>query len=89
MSGDTSNFGAHYGYAEGVGETGGWGGGVGTGAPDVVYAFTVPATDDYVVTATGQAFGTNIYIVTDCDDINSSCIAGSDNALEGEPNSSL
>ena len=38
-----------------------------------------------LVTATGQAFDTNIYIVTNCDDINASCIAGSDNALEGEP----
>jgi hypothetical protein len=84
--GNTSEFEPHYGYPEGAcpGETGGWGGGIGSGAPDMVYAFTAPSTDDYIIQATGQGYDTNIYLVTDCDDIANSCVAGSDNALEGK-----
>ena len=78
VDGDTTGYGADYGYSAGMcpPETGGYGGGAGTGAPDQVYALTAPYTNDYTITLTGVSFDSNLYVVSDCGDIDTNCIAG-------------
>lgn len=88
-NGHTADYKPHYGYGEGAcpGESGGWGGGVGTGAPDVVYALTPSTDDEYLITVEGPGFDANLYVVTDCGAINTTCLAGADNVLVGEKES--
>ncbi len=56
------------------GESFGWG----AGSSDVVYAFTPGATGDYNVTLTGNNFDSNLYVVTDCGDIDGTCVGADD-----------
>ena len=72
-TGTTSGFNGDYAYSAGAcpPETGGWG----SGAPDVVYAFT-PALDGTYAVAIDTAFDSNLYVVTDCGDVDGSCVAG-------------
>ncbi|MFH1531665.1 MAG: hypothetical protein ABIK09_13145 [Pseudomonadota bacterium] len=80
-SGNTVGANPNYGYSAGMcpPESGGWGGGAGTGAPDEVYAFTPTLTGDYVIKLT-STFDSNLYVMTDCDDVNGSCVAGDEDA---------
>ena len=72
-AGDSSTFLSDYGYASGAcpPETGGWG----AGANDVAYAFT-PDADIDVVISLDAAFDSNLYVVTDCGDVDGSCVGG-------------
>ncbi len=81
VSADTGDFSPLYGIDPGncLGANADLGGGPGVGPADVVYAFTPPATSKYTFSLTQSASFDNIlYIVTDCDDIPSTCIAGRD-----------
>jgi hypothetical protein len=77
IAGSTVGASPDYGYSSGKcpPEIGGWGGGAGTGANDVVYAFTPDVSGKYNFVLT-HSYDGNLYIVTDCDDIDNSCIAG-------------
>jgi len=72
-TGDTGGANPDYGYSAGVcaPETGGWG----AGSNDQVYSFTPAADGDYVVALTG-AYDANLYVVTDCADIDNTCVGG-------------
>jgi hypothetical protein len=65
----------HYSYSTGVcpGEEGSGGGASG----DIVYEFTPDITGTYQVDLYG--FDSAIYIVTNCDDIDNTCVAGAEN----------
>ncbi len=78
-SGNVDDYSNDYGYASGScpGETSGWNG----GAEDVVYAFTPETDGDYEIVF-DTTWDSTIYMVTDCEDVNNTCIAGEDN---GEP----
>jgi hypothetical protein len=75
-SGNTTGADADYGYSSGAcpGEPLGWG----KGAPDHVYAFTPGVTGSYTISLTGQAFDSNLYVVTDCTSVDTSCIAANE-----------
>ncbi len=70
----------NYGYSTGQcpPETGGYG----NGSNDVVFAFVPPQTGAYTITLTGD-FDSNLYVVTDCADIDGSCVAGDEDACTG------
>ena len=71
-TGDTDGFSSDYGYSAGAcpGETGGWG----AASSDHAYAFT-PA-EDGELTITLSGFDSNLYVVTDCGDVDGTCVAG-------------
>lgn len=72
-SGTTEGASDEYGYAAGAcpPEEGGWG----ANAPDLVYQFVPPADAIYNITLEA-AHDANLYVVTDCGDVNGSCVAG-------------
>jgi hypothetical protein len=74
-SGNTNAFLNDYGYSTGVcpPETGGWG----DGSSDVVYSFTPTVTGEYEITFGG--FDSTVYVVTNCGDVDNSCVAGTEN----------
>ncbi|MEM6993402.1 MAG: hypothetical protein AAF721_23010 [Myxococcota bacterium] len=79
-TGDTDIYNNNYGYGDGVcpGETGGWN----NGAEEVVYSFTPAADGDYEFTLTADTgWDSTIWIVTDCDDIDNTCVGGEDNTV--------
>ncbi len=75
-SGDVDDYFNDYGYSAGScpGETGGFNG----GAEDVVYAFTPETDGDYEIVF-DTTWDSTVYMVTDCDDVNNTCVAGEDN----------
>ncbi|MFT7622096.1 MAG: hypothetical protein ACI9WU_001263, partial [Myxococcota bacterium] len=81
--GDSSTFAADYGYALGVcpGETGSGG----DGSNDTVYSFTPGTTDTYTIELGG--FDAALYVVTDCADIDNTCVAGEENEFNPGPES--
>jgi hypothetical protein len=70
-SGDTLMAAADYGYGAGAcpGEASGWG----SAAPDYAYAFTPATTGLYQATLT-PGYDSNLYIVTDCADVDGTCL---------------
>ena len=77
--GSTVDFNPNYGYSEGVcpGEEGSWGGGDEAGSNDVVYSFTPAKTGNYTIQLTPEAaFDSNLYVVTDCGNIDGTCLGG-------------
>ncbi len=78
VTGDTTDASPDYGYSAGQcpPESGGYGGGAGTGAPDEVWAFTPTVSDGYHITLTGTDFDSNLYVVEDCGDIGGTCVGG-------------
>jgi len=69
-----------YGYSAGKcpPETGGWG----SNAPDVAYAFTPEETAEYHLSLTSE-HDANLYIVSDCDNIDGSCLGGDEDIGSG------
>ena len=53
-------------------------------SPDVVYEFTPATTGDYTLTYT-PTFDGSLYVVTDCTDVPTSCLAASEAASQGPP----
>ena len=51
--------------------------------PDVVYSLTLPFAATVTVTMDDQSFDNSLYVVTDCDDIGGTCVAGADDNLSG------
>ena len=74
-SGDTTGAADDYSYAWGAcpPEGGGWG----FGAADRVYVLEAPQTGDYQVSVHGP-FGATVYVVTDCAQVSSTCVAGNE-----------
>ncbi|MFH1531664.1 MAG: hypothetical protein ABIK09_13140 [Pseudomonadota bacterium] len=81
-TGNTSGATPDYGYAVGAcpPETGGYG----AGSRDQVWAFTPAITTTYFVELNGS-FDSNLYIVTDCEDVNGSCVAGDEDVGSSNP----
>ncbi len=50
----------------------------GATAPDRVYTFTPTTSGKYLVHLTGQNFDSTLYVVTDCANIDTTCLAGDD-----------
>jgi hypothetical protein len=75
---NTLFYGSDYGYSDGAcpGEGTGWG----AGAPDVAFSFTPTATGDYLITLDG-AFDSNLYVVTDCAAVDTSCVQAEENSI--------
>ena len=75
-TGDTTGAENSYAYGAGEcpGEVGGWGG----GSSDHAYAFTAPAAGAYTIALTGTEFDTNLYVVSDCGDIGTTCLGADD-----------
>ncbi|MFT7626122.1 MAG: hypothetical protein ACI9WU_005315, partial [Myxococcota bacterium] len=75
-TGDTTTAAGDYGYADNQcpGESMGWG----AGAPDEVYRFVPGVTGAFVI-ALDSAIDSNLYVVTDCQDIGGSCVAANEN----------
>ena len=71
--GDTTDATDDYTYAAGAcpGAQGGWG----LGGPDHAFRFDAPADGAYRFHVTGE-FGPTVYLVTDCGDVNGTCLAG-------------
>ncbi len=76
-SGDTSFAKNDYGYAGGAcaGGSSFFGG---NGANDEVFSFTPTETAEYTISFAG--FDGNLYLVTDCTDIDNTCVAGSESS---------
>ena len=74
-SGDTTGYGSDYGYSTGAcpGETSSWG----NGSADTVYAFTPAAAAYYAVTLMAQ-YDSNLYVVTNCNDVDAACLGAND-----------
>ena len=74
-SGNTTGFANDYGYDTGqcAGE-GKWG----NGAPDHAHAFTPDTDATYNISLTGTSFDSNLYVVTDCNDIANTCLGADD-----------
>jgi len=66
----------NYGYASNVcpGESGGWN----AGSDDVVYAFTPAVSGSYTIVF-ATTWDSTVYVVTDCANVNTTCVAGADN----------
>jgi|GEM_PF-1329470 len=75
-SGDTLSFSNDYGYSSGAcpGEGSGWN----SGSEDVVYEFTPAVTGSYTIQF-DAAWDSTVYAVTDCSDIDASCVGGAEN----------
>jgi len=75
-TGDTDDYNNDYGFSSGVcpGETGSGN----SSADDVVYAFTPDADGDYEIVF-DTSFDSTVYVVTDCGDVDSTCVGGADN----------
>jgi hypothetical protein len=75
-SGNTLFYSDDYGYSAGVcpGETSG----ANAGAEDVVYSFTPTVSADYTFTFT-TTWNSTVYLVTDCANVDGTCLAGDDN----------
>ena len=71
--GDTSGATDDYAYSSGQcpPETGGWG----NNAPDEAYAFDPPTDGNYTITL-NAAYDSNLFVVTDCGDVDNSCVGG-------------
>ena len=71
-TGNTAGASNDYSYTAGScpPETGGWG----AGSSDHAYAFEPAANGTYHITLSG--FDSNLYVVTDCSDVNGSCVGG-------------
>ena len=69
-----------YGYDAGQcpPEEGGWG----KGAPDEALVFVAPVAGTYKMTLTGS-FDTNLYVVTNCANVNGTCLAGDEDICTG------
>jgi len=74
-TGNTLGYTPDYGYSSNAcpGETGSWG----AGSADVVYAFTPAATDYYGVQLLAEYDG-NLYVVSDCNNVDGSCLGADD-----------
>lgn len=46
----------------------------GAGAPDHVYAFTPSVTKSYTISLKGQNFDSNLYVITNCGSVDTSCL---------------
>jgi cysteine-rich repeat protein len=57
---------------------------LGTQAPDHVYAFTPSSNGLHAIEVHGVDFSPALYVVTDCGDVNSSCVAGTDRGDGGD-----
>jgi hypothetical protein len=77
-SGNTSGALNDYGYSSGScpPETGGWG----SGSNDLVYSFTPTVTGSYTISVGGNLDST-VYVVTNCADVDNSCVTGDDNCF--------
>ncbi len=51
--------------------------------PDVVYSFTTPVSRDVSITMDPDAFDLGLYVVTDCNDPEGSCVVGQDSGGSG------
>ena len=71
-SGDTTGANDDYGYGANVcpGETSSWG----AGAVDQAWELTAPLTGDYTITLTTVSFDSNLYVVTDCSNVDGTCL---------------
>lgn len=71
--GSTAGYYQDYGYSSGAcpGESGGWG----AGSNDVVYRFVPEETSLYRMKV-NSSYDSNLYVVTDCEDVSGSCVAG-------------
>lgn len=76
--GDTTGANADYGYTGSAcpGESLGWG----SGAPDHVYGFTPTVTKSYTIELTGQNFDSNLYVITNCASVDTSCLGANEQA---------
>ena len=72
-SGDTTDATSNYGYSTGKcpPETGGWG----KGSRDEVYELIVELGGSYHISLAAP-YDANLYVVTDCGDVDNSCVAG-------------
>jgi len=82
LSGDTSVGDQVLGYGNNAcpGETTGWG----AASPEQVYAFTPPAPGVYTMTLTAE-YDSNLYVVTDCADVDGTCLAADEQIGTGKP----
>jgi hypothetical protein len=73
-AGNTLGAGSDYGYSAGVcpPEVDGWG----AGSSDVVYSFTPALSGSYTITLAG--FDSTVYVVTNCADVDNTCVAGTE-----------
>lgn len=78
----TNDYSFSSGSCPGVGS--GWGG----GSPDDAYEFTPTVTGSYVIRAETQ-FDSTLYVVTDCDDVDGSCLQGVDGDFNSSENVEL
>ena len=81
-SGTTGDAYPHYGYSSlsCPGETSGWG----LGSNDEVYALVAPETATYAVSLVAE-FDSNLYAVTDCANIDGTCLAADEEVGSGAP----
>lgn len=79
-SGNTNGATNDYGYSTGScpPETGGWG----SGSNDIVYSFNPAVTGSYTIAVDG-ALDSTVYVVTNCADVDNSCVAGDEHCFSG------
>ena len=78
IAGNTSDANNDYWYSAGQcpPETGGWG----MASKDEVYAFTPTVNGEYQIDLKGSGFDSNLYVVTDCANVGTSCVGGDEDA---------
>ena len=75
-TGDTTSAGNDYSYL--AGSCPGEDGGHGAASGDVVYEFTALEAGDYIISLVPQGWDSTLYVTTDCEAIDTSCLAGTD-----------
>jgi len=80
VSGTTTGFGGDYGYS--VGACPGVSNSRGRASADTVYVLIPPTYGKYAIEL-NTSYDANLYVVTDCDDIDASCVAAQDNIGPG------
>jgi hypothetical protein len=75
INGDTNKGGSHYSF--GAGACPGSIRGAGANAKEIVYSLTAPADGAFTFTVTSMEFKPAIYVVTDCANLDTTCVGSS------------